>query len=159
MKTAVVFYSFEGNTKFVSRALAKKMSADLVELKPVKDIKTHGFLKYFWGGMAAVLKKTPQLQSYVCNTNDYDLILLATPIWANTLTPALRTFITENDFSSTNIALLTCNASGQQSNAPSEVARLVDKDLIGNHNCKNPFFNKDTEAVNTAEIWATDLIK
>ena len=40
MKTAIAFYSFEGNTKFTARALAKALNADLIELKPIKEIKT-----------------------------------------------------------------------------------------------------------------------
>lgn len=45
MKKLVVFYSFEGNTKFLAEAIANEIKADILELKPKKEIKTKGFFK------------------------------------------------------------------------------------------------------------------
>jgi len=38
MKTLVVYYSLEGNTKFIAETISKTVGADLLELKPIKDI-------------------------------------------------------------------------------------------------------------------------
>ncbi|MBI6872212.1 flavodoxin family protein [Clostridium aciditolerans] len=34
MKKLVVFYSFEGNTRYIAQSIAKAINADLLELKP-----------------------------------------------------------------------------------------------------------------------------
>ena len=38
MKKLVVFYSLEGNTKYIAQAIAEEIAADLLELKAVKEI-------------------------------------------------------------------------------------------------------------------------
>jgi len=34
---AVIFYSYEGNTKFMAESIAKEIEADLIELKPKNE--------------------------------------------------------------------------------------------------------------------------
>jgi len=48
-------------------------------------------------GYESIRKKT---EIEVSKTvDDYDLIIVDSPIWANGITPAIRTFIHQNDFS------------------------------------------------------------
>ena len=39
MKTAVIYYSMGGNTKFVAESVAEKLDAKLIRLEPVKSFK------------------------------------------------------------------------------------------------------------------------
>lgn len=114
MKTLVIYYSFEGNTKHIGDILAKTMNADVLELKPEKDIKTHGFMKYFWGGMQVIMKQEPELLTYDNKTNDYDLIIIGTPVWAGTFTPPLRTFFSKEVINDKKIALYCCHDGGMK---------------------------------------------
>lgn len=96
MKTLVVYYSLSGNTKRVAEYLKEKMKANLLEVKPVKEFPNKGFKKFFWGGKSAVMKETPKLEKYSFNPDKYDLIVIASPIWAGRITPPIRTFIVDN---------------------------------------------------------------
>ena len=49
MKKLVVFYSYEGNTKFIAKTIAESINEDILELKPVKDMDSKGFMKFIWG--------------------------------------------------------------------------------------------------------------
>lgn len=53
MKTLVIFYSLEGSCRYAAKRIADACGADLLELKPVKDIKAGKVTKYFWGGRQA----------------------------------------------------------------------------------------------------------
>jgi len=61
MKKLVIFYSFEGNTKYIAENIAEAVGADILELKPKKDVSSGGFMKYLWGGRQVVLGKKPEL--------------------------------------------------------------------------------------------------
>ena len=62
MKSIVVYYSLEGNTKYAAEKIAGMIGADLLELKPVKSYPTGKVGKFLWGGKSAVMAETPELE-------------------------------------------------------------------------------------------------
>lgn len=112
MKKLIVFYSLDGNTRFIAQEIAKNIEGDILELKTVKAIPEKGIMKYFWGGKQIVMKEQPEFQPYNRNFNDYELIFLGTPVWAGTFVPAIKTFLSENDLSNKKIFLFaSCGGS------------------------------------------------
>ena len=95
MKTAIVYYSMSGNTKTVAETISQKLSAELIEIQPVKEYPSKGARKFIWGGMKAVMGEKPKLQPYRFD-GDYDTVIFGTPVWASSFTPPIRTFIEEN---------------------------------------------------------------
>ena len=57
----VVFYSLDGDVRFLARTLAKELVLDSMELELVKPHPAHGFMKYFRGGFLAAIGATPPL--------------------------------------------------------------------------------------------------
>lgn len=96
MKTAIVYYSLNGNTEFAANKIAENIGADLIPVRPVKAYPDKGFAKLFWGGKSVVMGEKPKLQPHSFNAENYDLIIFGSPVWANTIAPPLRTFIQEN---------------------------------------------------------------
>ncbi len=96
MKTAIVFYSMNGNTAMVARKLAEGINADLIEIKPEKSYPDKGFKKFLWGGKSAVMAETPALIPYDFFAGEYDQIVFGFPVWAGNVTPPIRTFVQEN---------------------------------------------------------------
>jgi flavodoxin len=102
-KVLVVYYSSSGNTRKVAQALAGKLNADLEEIRPVQrvdaDIKGKGSRNF--GNMgrlvfAGKLKRTAALQENEHDPADYDLVVVGTPVYANTLPPEPRTYLTQH---------------------------------------------------------------
>lgn len=139
MKTAIVFYSLEGNIRFVAKKVAEGLGADLIELKPVKAYPDKGMVKFLWGGSAVTFKKKPDLEPYNFNAKDYDLVILASPVWAGGFTPPLRTFLENNDLSGKKIAVIAASAGG---NADKCIAGLKEgakaESLIASLSLVNP---------------------
>lgn len=97
MKTAIVFYSLEGNTKFVAEKIKKELSdADLIEITPVKEYPSKGIKKFLWGGKSAMMSEKPELNPYEFNSSEYEQVVIGFPVWAGRITPPLRTFVEEN---------------------------------------------------------------
>jgi len=112
MRAAVVYFSLEGDTKFVAEKIAGELDAVTIPLVPVKEYPTGKFSKYFWCGKSATFREKPKLRPYQFNANDYDLIILGTPIWAGTFTPPLRSFLRKNRLSGKNVALFASCSGG-----------------------------------------------
>lgn len=115
MKTAVVYYSMHGNCRYVAEKIASGMDCDLIELIPKKAYPDKGMIKFLWGGSAVTFKKKPDLEPYTFNASDYDLVILATPVWASNFTPPLRTFLENNDLAGKKIAAVATSAGGDSS--------------------------------------------
>ncbi|UCG34618.1 MAG: NAD(P)H-dependent oxidoreductase [Candidatus Omnitrophota bacterium] len=93
MKTAIIFYSFSGNTRraaqFLKEQLAKKgVAADLIDLKLKEDVKA-----FFKQCQHALFKKTPELVGADYNLEKYGFLMFSSPVWAFTITPALRSYL------------------------------------------------------------------
>lgn len=110
MKTAVIYFSLEGNTKYIAEEIFKELDADIIQLVPVKEYPTGKVSKYFWGGKSTTFKETPKLESFKFDPDIYDLVILGTPIWAGTFTPPLRSFIKKTKLTGKKVAMFaTCS--------------------------------------------------
>lgn len=112
MRAIVVYYSLEGDTKYVAEKIAQRIGADLLNLEPVKPYPTGKASKYLFGGKAVVFGEHPKLKEYHFTPEDYDLVILGTPVWAGGFTPPLRTFLAEQDLSQKEMGLFVCSAGG-----------------------------------------------
>ncbi len=46
-KTLVVYYSYEGSTRLIAETIADTLKADILTLKPLEEMTSKGFLKFF----------------------------------------------------------------------------------------------------------------
>ena len=95
MKTLVVYYSLEGNTKEAAETIAEALGADVMVLQPVKDIPKKGLLKFLHGGAGATKSKGTELKPYTHDAASYDAIILGTPVWAGRPSMAMNQFLSD----------------------------------------------------------------
>ena len=119
MKTAIVYYSMEGNTSWAAEKIAERIGAQCIRLVPVKAYPDSGFKKFLWGGKSAVMGECPALEPYAFNAADYDRIILGTPVWAGTFAPPLRTFLKEHagELAEKHLAAFACCSGGKADKA------------------------------------------
>ena len=129
-RTAVVFYSLEGNTRFAAGKIAKMLDADLIEIQPVKPYPTGKISKFFWGGKSSTLMETPKLKTCSFREEDYDTVILGTPLWAWKIAPPLRTFLQENNLSGKNTAAFISCGGGDTAKAFDEIRKLTGKEKL-----------------------------
>ena len=130
MKTAIVYYSMSGNTKYVADKIADKVKVseevDIIRIEPKKAYPDKGAKKFFWGGKSAVMGETPALQPYEFNIEKYDRIIFGTPVWASTFVPPLRTFINDHpDVKDKKIAVFTCFSGGGADKAIDKMKKYI----------------------------------
>ena len=90
---------------------------------------------------------------------DYHLIIIATPIWASTFAPPIRTFLSENNLSGKNIAILACNAGGGMGKCENDVKSLVpDAKIVGTVDLIEPLFKHSSDTNRKAIDWLKTLM-
>lgn len=103
-KSLILYYTLDGNTEKIATYLSTKIEADIERIKPIKDIKTKGFLKYLVAGFEVISKKRPELIPLKIDLNNYDTIFIGSPIWASNMTPAISSLLESNLIKNKNIA-------------------------------------------------------
>lgn len=110
LKKLVVFYSYTGHTKMIAENIQQKLNCDILEIKPVKPYSTDYQTVVDEEQNNSSVGKTPDIQKIDKNLNDYDEIIIGTPVWWYTIAPVIRTFITQNDLSNKTIKPFATNA-------------------------------------------------
>jgi len=93
LKVLVVYYSKTGHTRKIAQDISRQMEADLEEINDKK--KLTGLLGFIFGGRDALTKKETSIIEMKKNPAEYDLVILGSPIWAGSITPAVRTYINQ----------------------------------------------------------------
>ncbi|MCF7795856.1 flavodoxin [Patescibacteria group bacterium] len=109
MKSLIIFYSLTGNCRKIAKELNKKYPSDIIELKLKRGFKKPkmNFINMLIGGFQAITKKTPDIKNLDINLNNYDQIILGTPVWASTMSPAIRTFLKKHNIENKKIIIFS----------------------------------------------------
>lgn len=146
MKKIIVFYSLEGNVKFVAEALAEKIGAELLELHPQKEYPKGGAMKFVVGGFAATVSAKPKLQEYGFCADNYEMIIFGSPVWNSRVTPPLNTFIEKENLKEKKLVAFACHSGGGAEKLFKALSEKVGE-LLLTENFVNPLKNKeDAEA-------------
>ena len=97
MKTAVVYYSWSGNTRFAAETIAKKAEADLFEIKAETPYNSD-FGKCCDEAKPECYGKTLRPIKSIAGLDlvQYDVVFVGTPNWWGTMAPPVRTWVTQN---------------------------------------------------------------
>jgi flavodoxin len=146
MKTAVVFYSLDGNCALVAEEIKSRLDADLIRLQTMDEKKRGKIGKLFWGGGMVISRKKPPLKPYSFDASAYDLIIIGAPVWAGSSAPPVHTFLSQAGIKGKRVALFVCHAGGKGSSLEKFKALLAGNDIIAAADFKEPAKN-DNEAL------------
>ncbi len=102
MKTLVAYYSRTGHTKFISEKISQLLDAELCAITDKKN--RDGRLGFIGGGSDAMREKLTDIEVSK-SIEEYDLVVIGSPVWAGKIAPAIRKFIVTNDFKEKDVAL------------------------------------------------------
>lgn len=81
MRTLIVYYSRTGQTRKAVEALARLLDADLGEIHC--DRYKNGAVRYLLAGFDSVRGRLPQIRIPSELTDNYDLVVIGSPIWTS----------------------------------------------------------------------------
>ncbi|TDT67450.1 flavodoxin [Hypnocyclicus thermotrophus] len=158
-KGLIVYYSLDGNTEYVVNKLLEKNNFDIIKLSPKKDITEKGLLKYFWGGSQVFMKKMPELNDYNKTINNYNTIIIGTPVWAGNFTPAIRSFLVkeQENLKNKKIYIFAC-FDGNSGKTFKKFEEFIDKNsIISTLGIKSCIKNKENNN-KIIEEWIKQII-
>jgi len=144
MKKLIVYYSLEGNTELIAGKIQKYLEADVIRLIPKKEYPKGDFKKYFWGGKSVTFGEKPKLVDDSFVADDYDIIIIGTPIWAGTFSPPIKTFLADNKISGKDIYLFTCSLGGTSEKCFQKIKGILkDNQIVDSIDFIEPSKNKN----------------
>jgi flavodoxin len=141
MKSLVVYYSRTGKTRWAAETIAATLCADLEEVVDLK--KRGGPIGWIGGGKDATRKSLTEIAPAKRNPADYDLVVIGTPIWAWSPTPAIRTYLAQNDLAAKKVALFYTFDSDLKQAAERTKELLPNVTIVGGLQLANPSKNKE----------------
>lgn len=98
-KTLVAYFSRSGNTRVVAGVIQRARKAQLFEIVPAAD-----YPEDYLATVAQARKERdagfePALAARVTNLATYDTLFLGFPIWGETASPVIRSFLSAHDLS------------------------------------------------------------
>jgi flavodoxin len=146
MKVLVTYYSRTGVTRLAAQELARRLGADVEEIIDTKP--RGGVIGWLVAGKDASLKRLTRIKPVSKDPAAYELVVIGTPVWAFTMAPAVRTYITDHRRSLKKVAFFcTMGGSGDArtlrhlaelaGTTPLATLALIDKDVrSGRHAAK-----------------------
>ncbi len=159
MKNLIVYYSYEGNTEEIVKALSQDIEADVLKLVPEKEKKTPSLYRFVWGGMQVYMTKKPKLKSYHVDMSKYSNIIIACPCWFGTFAPPINTFISENLMTNKNIYLLVCNGGNMRNTWENFEKALSGSNIVSKLDLVYPIKNGIQDAKDKATEWIKSVIQ
>jgi flavodoxin len=87
MKTLVAYYTWQGHTGKVAKALASRIGADLVQIEPERE--SGMFMK----AMGAMLGRSAPIRPCKTDLSGVDFLVIASPVWAQKVPPYVNRYI------------------------------------------------------------------
>ena len=112
MKILIAYYSRTGNTKKIANLLKNKLNCDI---EAIEDLNKHsGVIGWLKGGYESSQNKKAEIGSVRKNPEDYDLVIIGSPVWASKLASPVTTYVKQYKDNFKEVACFaTCNARGQ----------------------------------------------
>ncbi|MNT05686.1 flavodoxin [compost metagenome] len=152
MKKALIYFSLEGNMEYIANEIAKGMDIDVIRLVPEKNYPNGKVSKFFWGGKSVMFGEKPKLVNKHINFDEYDTVLLGTPIWASTFTPPLNTLFSEYTIKDKKIALVATHGGGGADKCFEKMKELLDgNNFVGEFQFNDPLKNRNDDVISKIE--------
>jgi len=155
MKTAVIFYSLDGNCAYAAEEIKSLLNADLIRLHTKDEKERSGISKFFWS--CGAMFSRPQLKPYSFDPSAYDLIILGAPVWAASPASPVKTFISKAGITGKKTALFVCHAGGKGKALEKFKALLAGNDIISVIDFLNPARNSGENVKRQIADWVNTI--
>lgn len=159
-KTIIIYFSHTGNTEYIADAMAEETGADVLRIAAKRQLNPDSFSKFIIGGFQVIFNVKPKLKEFSIDIENYENIILGTPVWARSFNPALNSFLSKVPLKNKNVAVFTCSFVTEDGmNAISKLKKAIpDNKFLGEHCFKEPIRTNEAY-IQEAREWARGVFK
>ena len=130
-KILVAYFSISGNTKRVAEYAKESLGADLYEIVPEEPY-TSADVNYNNADSRSSRENAddtarPAIKGSVANMNEYDVVIIAHPIWWGKAPKIIYTFVESYDFSGKTLTTMCTSSSSPLGNSAENLKKLTSK--------------------------------
>lgn len=103
MRTLILYYSYGGNTRKIAKMIQEKIGGDIAEIETVKSYEGSYDSVVNQGQREVDSGYMPEIKELDVDLDNYDTIIIGTPVWWDTFAPAVKTFLHDYDLSGKSI--------------------------------------------------------
>ncbi|MBS3820546.1 MAG: flavodoxin [Planctomycetes bacterium] len=145
MRTLLVYYSRTGTTKKVAESLVYALTApqapDVEQLHDTKD--RHGPIGFLRAVADAVGRKIVPIERPALHPANYDVVVIGTPVWADTMSSAVRAYLGEFGPTIRRAALFCTTASSGIEDTTAEMAQMIDGEVVASGGFRAKLVKRD----------------
>ena len=123
-KVLTVYYSHSGNTRECAKLIHQQAGGDIVEIIPVEPYPEDYDTVVDQAKRELQSGYKPALRNKVDNVESYDVILVGSPNWWNTVAPPVMTFLAAYDLSGKAIAPFITHEGTGLGRSAGDIAKL-----------------------------------
>lgn len=145
-KILVLYYSRSGTTKKLGESIKEILNADSEEI--IDNTSREGIFGWLKTGRDSMKKKLTEIKEITKDPSKYDLIIIGSPVFAGSLSPAIRTYLSKNKGSLKKIVFYSTHGGESPGKIFLQMEELINKKPIKSFsyrskNIKNGNYKED----------------
>ncbi len=120
MKKLFIYYSVTGNGDLVAEQLKEK-GYDIRKVIKKRSLPKTFFFRVFVGGFLASINRKSRLKDFDTNIDDYDEIVIGSPIWADKFSSPINTVLSTLNFEGKKVSFILYSGGGQAASAEERI--------------------------------------
>lgn len=116
MKSIYIYYSYTGNGEIVAEELNKK-GVEIRKVVRKKKLPKSFFFGVMTGGFLAGIKHKDKLVDFDSNIEEYEQIIIGSPIWNARFSSPINTVLSKLDLSNKQVTFVLYSGSGEAKKA------------------------------------------
>ena len=129
MKKLFIYYSLTNNGDIIASFL-KERGYDIRKVLTEKEYPSNKFLMILTGGYKATFNKKDKLLNFDNDINEYEKIVIGSPIWNDRLSAPINTVLSQLDLTNKDVTFVLYSASGNANKASEKLKQLYNKPII-----------------------------
>lgn len=156
MKALIIYYSYRGNTKRIAETISQKTGFDIQRIETVIPYGDNYNQVVAQGQEEVNNNYCPEIKPISVDLNQYDTIILGTPVWWYTFAPAMHSFLKSQNWSGKTIYPFATNG-GWIGHTFQDIQDICQGADI--KSCLNIRFDESTlrTSIKDIEMWIDDI--